>query len=399
MTKRSSARGTPRAPSPAYGAGMMHQFLTANRSALIARCRDKVALRSTPPVAEQELAHGITEFLDQLIHTLLAERADDTQRSRQVSGVSGGSSRAISDIAESAAHHGRELMGHGFTIEEVVHDYGDLCQAISDMACETGTDIGVDEFRTLNRCLDNAIASAVTEYTRGRELEAADRNAQELNERLGVFAHELRNMLFAARLAHRAIKAGNVGTNGATADVLDRALSGMGKLIDRSLAEVRIIAGMPPQRRRFSLAEFIAEIKVSAEMEAQSRGCVFSASAADPTLALEADRDLILAAVGNLLQNAFKFSRADGGVVTLQASAAEERILIAVQDNGAGLSDVAMQALFQPFTQLGDDRSGIGLGLSIARRSVELNDGTLDVRHAPDHGCVFTIAMPRHTLP
>ncbi|MDT4814925.1 hypothetical protein FQZ97_479430 [compost metagenome] len=59
---------------------------------------------------------------------------------------------------------------------------------------------------------------------------------------------------------------------------------------------------------------------------------------------------------------------------------------------------MAMQALFQPFTQSGDDRSGMGLGLTISRRSVELNDGTLDVRRAPDSGCVFTIAMPGHTL-
>ena len=377
---------------------MMYQFLTANRSALIARCRDKVALRSPPAVAEDELAHGVTVFLDQLIQTLMAEGADDPQRSRQVSGVSGGSSRAASEIGDSATRHGRELMGHGFTIEEVVHDYGDLCQAISDLAFETGTEIGVDEFRTLNRCLDNAIASAVTEYALQRDLQAAGQQALALNERLGIFAHELRNMLFAAKLAQRAIKAGDVGANGATAGVLDRALAGMGKLIDRSLAEVRITAGMPAQQQRFSLAEFIAEIRLSAAMEAQSRACLFRAPAVDPSLALDADRDLMLAAVGNLLQNAFKFSRADGGVVSLQAHAVGEHILIEVQDNGPGLSDVAMQVLFQPFTQAGDDRSGMGLGLSISRRSVELNGGTLDVRRAPDSGCVFTIAMPSHTL-
>lgn len=107
----------------------------------------------------------------------------------------------------------------------------------------------------------------------------------------------------------------------------------------------------------------------------------------------------MLAAVGNLFQNAFKFSRADSGVVSLQASAVGKRILIDVQDDGPGLSDVTMQALFQPFTQAGDDRSGMGLGLSISRRSVELNNGSLDVRRAPGSGCVFTIAVPGHTLP
>ncbi|AVS83140.1 histidine kinase [Paracidovorax avenae] len=375
----------------------MHEFLAANRGALIARCRDKVALRS-PGMVKEELAHGVTVFLDQLIQTLMAEHTDDPQRSRQVSGIAGGVS-ATSEIGDTATRHGRELMGHGFTVEEVVHDYGDLCQAISDMAFAAGVDIGVGEFRTLNRCLDNAIASAVTEYTHQREIEADDRHTQALNERLGVFAHELRNMLFAAKLAQQAIKAGDVGANGATAGVLDRALASMGKLIDRSLAEVRITAGMPAQRQRFSLAEFIAEIRLSATMEAQSRACLFNVPTVDTALALEADRDLMLAAVGNLLQNAFKFSRTDGGVVSLYAGAAGERILIDVQDNGPGLSDTAIQALFRPFTQSGDDRSGMGLGLTISRRSVELNGGTLDVRRAPDGGCVFTIAMPGHTLP
>src|SRR5690606_24556435 len=101
----------------------------------------------------------------------------------------------------------------------------------------------------------------------------------------------------------------------------------------------------PAQRQRFSVAEFIMEIKLSATMEAQSRDCLFSAPAVDPSLALDADRDLMLAAAGNLLQNAFKFSRADGGVVSLQAHAVGKHILIDVQDNGPGLTDEAMQAL------------------------------------------------------
>lgn len=102
----------------------------------------------------------------------------------------------------------------------------DLCQAIADLAFETGAQIGVDEFRTLNRDLDNVVASAATNDNRQRKRAAADRHAQAPNECLGIFAHELRDMLFAATLAQRAIKAGNMGANGATNGVLDRALAG-----------------------------------------------------------------------------------------------------------------------------------------------------------------------------
>src|SRR5688500_14545346 len=143
---------------------MMHEFLTANRAELIARCRAKVALRAPPGVPEEELAHGVSIFLDQLIKTLIVEQTASPLQSRRVSGPSGGGKPVLSEIGESATLHGKELQAHGFTMEEVVHDYGDLCQAISDLAVETNAPIGVDEFRTLNRCLDNAIANAVTEF-------------------------------------------------------------------------------------------------------------------------------------------------------------------------------------------------------------------------------------------
>ena len=100
----------------------------------------------------------------------------------------------------------------------------------------------------------------------------------------------------------------------------------------------------------------------------------------------------------NLLQHAFKFSRAGGGAVSLDARASGDRILIEVEDNGEGLAENAMQTLFQPFTQAGKDRSGMGLGLSISRRSVEANEGTLSVRKASATGCIFTIDMPSHTF-
>lgn len=377
---------------------MMHHFLTANRSELIARCRAKVAQRAPPGVPVKELEHGITVFLEQLIKTLQVEQTSQPMLSRKVSGPTGGGKPALSEIGESAAQHGKELLQHGFTLEEVVHDYGDLCQAITDLAFEQGAVIEIDEFRTLNRCLDNAIANAVTEFGYQHGFVVADEQADALNERLGFFAHELRNLLCTATLALSVIKQGNVGLSGATGAVLDRALVGLGNLIDRSLAEVRMTAGMPLQHRLFSLAEFIAEVKLSASLEAQVKGCVLTVSVVDPLLAVDADRDLLLSAVGNLLQNAFKFTHAHSEV-TLNAYAMADRILIDVEDHCGGLPPGDAEKMFLPFTQSGEDKSGLGLGLSISRRSVEANDGILSVRNVPGTGCVFTIDLPRHELP
>jgi len=375
---------------------MLHDFLTANRARLTDRCRLKVAQRRAPKATDSELEHGIPMFLDQLIKTLRVEQTSDRLQSRSVSGPSGGGQ--ASEIGETAALHGRELLSHGFTVDQVVHDYGDLCQAITDLAFEHGAAVSVDEFRTLNRCLDNAIAGAVLEFDYQRDLLVADRDGHALNERLGYLAHELRNLIQTATLAVTAIKAGNVGLAGATGAVLDRSLIGLRNLIDRSLADVRVTAGMPPRRHLIRLADLIAEIKVSACLEAQARRCGLTVSEVDPKLAVDADHDLLSSALGNLLQNAFKFTEPHTEVA-LKVRSVGARVLIEVEDRCGGLHPGDAQLMFQPFAQSRTDRSGIGLGLSICRRSVEANNGVLSVRDIPGTGCVFTIDLPRLTLP
>ena len=211
-------------------------------------------------------------FPDQLIKTLEVEQTSEPMRSRRVSGPAGGGA-VVSEIAATAALHGRELSEQGFTVDQVVHDYGDLCQAIADLAFERGVPIQVDEFRTLNRCLDNGIADAVTEYAFQRNSLVESNSVKALNERLGFLAHELRNLLHTATLAVMAIKAGNVGATGATGALLDRSLIGMRNLIDRSLADVRITAGMPPRAHLISLADFVADVKYLPRLR-RTRGSV-----------------------------------------------------------------------------------------------------------------------------
>jgi signal transduction histidine kinase len=98
-----------------------------------------------------------------------------------------------------------------------------------------------------------------------------------------------------------------------------------------------------------------------------------------------------------LLQNAFKFTHLQTEV-TLDAYAVADQILIDVKDHCGGLSATDVESMFQPFEQNGVDRTGLGLGLSIARRSVEASDGVLSVRDIPGTGCVFTISLPRFAM-
>lgn len=371
-----------------YGRRVLHEFLNANRADLIDRCRSKVAKRRAPKATDVELEHGIPSFLDELAEMLRHEGMPGAVRT---SGASAGS-----EMRTTAARHGHELLQHGFTVDQVVHDYGDLCQAITDLAFEQDVPLAVSEFRTLNRCLDNAIADSVTEFSYRRDLVLEEAGVHSLNERLGFLAHELRNLIQTATLALTAIKAGNAGVAGATAAVLDRSLIGLRNLVDRSLADVRVTAGMPPRFKFLSLAELIGELKISASLEAQARGCDFSVSPVDPALVVHVDRELLFSAISNLLQNAFKFTE-QNTEVSLDVHATADRILIDVEDSCGGLPEGEAQRMFRPFTQGGNDRSGLGLGLSICRRSVEANNGILSVRDMPGSGCVFTIDLPRES--
>lgn len=165
---------------------MLHEFLAANRSEILLRARAKVQTRSAPVATQHELASGIPLFLDQLVQTL--------QRSN------GGTD----EISASAATHAGDLLRTGFTIGQVVHDYGDICQSVTELADELRVPITADEFHVFNRCLDDATAEAVTEYTR---LRVSAENTAEM-ERLGALAHEMRNSLSAATLAFAANSAG-----------------------------------------------------------------------------------------------------------------------------------------------------------------------------------------------
>jgi hypothetical protein len=187
----------------------LDDFVGRNRDELIARCRAKVATRSSPPPTEGEIDRGVPMFLDQLIE----EMRD-------------GPSKA-DEISECAVQHGRDLFLQGFTIAEVVHDYGDVCQSITDLAVERGAAIAADDFRTLNRCLDDAIAGAVSEYAREQDV-----------PREGEL-QQLQRLADAALTAFEVLQTGNVGVKGHTGALVHRNLTAIrAALVSRMRADV-----------------------------------------------------------------------------------------------------------------------------------------------------------------
>ena len=142
----------------------------------------------------------------------------------------------------------------------------------------------------------------------------------------------------------------------------------------------------------------MADIVAAATLTADSRGIQLIISPAQEGLAIEADQQIIAAVVGNLLQNAFKFTRPHGPV-TLRVAASAARVLIEVEDECGGLPGGEVNELFRPFEQRGADRTGLGIGLAFSRWGAEANGGRLHARNLPETGCVFTLDLPRSTVP
>lgn len=286
-------------------------------------------------------------------------------------------------------------MALGYTVDQVVHDYGDLCQAITDLAIERDAPFSIDQFRTLNRCLDNAIADAVTEFSAYREANISRRHADGENERLGILVHELRNALHTVVLAYSVLESGTVSIGGSTGALMKRSLGALSSLLDRSLGEVRVQSGVPDLTHAFPLAAFIADAKSIALLGAAARACTLAVPDVDAHIAMAGNRDHLLAALVNLLQNAFKFTHPHTEV-SLHAYATADRVFIDVKDHCGGLPPGFTEQMFRPFSQGGIDRSGLGLGLAIARQTAEAEGGSLTVRDIPGTGCVFTLSLPRH---
>ena len=122
-----------------------------------------VSRRSGPKLLLPELTHGIPIFIDQIINTLAIEQGPEFPHGRLEAGCNSGAS--VSGVVEMAILHGRDLRDEGFTLEQVIRDYGDVCQAVTSLASETGARISAEEFHTFNRLLDDAMAAAVTEYS------------------------------------------------------------------------------------------------------------------------------------------------------------------------------------------------------------------------------------------
>jgi len=230
------------------------------------------------------------------------------------------------------------------------------------------------------------------------DLAEADRRKTEF---LATLAHELRNPLAPIRngLSVMRLSGDNPVAMAKVRDMMERQVGHMVHLIDDLLDIARISGGkLELKRQRTDLQSILASaVETSMPLiEAGQHELTLDVPAV--TLLVDADATRIAQVVANLLNNAAKYTPARGQI-TLSVRRDDGQAVIAVQDTGVGIAEDALAGVFEMFSQIGRtvDRSqgGLGIGLSLVRRLVEMHGGSVAATSAgANAGSIFTVRLP-----
>lgn len=341
---------------------MLTEFIAGSRARILALARDKTAAlaksRHDDATAEQRLP--------KLYQRLVA-------------------------IVESEAEgpYGKSRTEEDSVLSQAAQGYVALCQAIVESARALGVVVSPAERLALSRALELAVSEAASDH------KGTGRKASNFDEttRMGFLVHELRNALSCVFVAQAMLKK----APGATNALLERNLQNMRSMLDRASVEVRLHKEPLVHRAPMPLIEAVREVSATAGEAARQKGLTLSVHV-DARLVVSADGPLLVSALANLVQNAIKFTK-PGGTVWVRGFEKDRTVVLEVEDQCGGLPGGRIAELFKPFAQMGEDRSGLGLGLVISRRAVALNNGALTARDIPGKGCVFTIALPSARAP
>ena len=273
------------------------------------------------------------------------------------------------------------------------------------LIAKDGTELAIDDSGAPIRDARGRIVGVVLVFRditqrRGSEraLEDADRRKDEF---LAMLAHELRNPLAPIRNAAHTLALLGTGDDRVrwVSGVIERQVGLMIRLVDDLLDVSRITSGkITLQRTTVSVREVLAQSVETARPLAESRGQALEVDVPEDAGWVDGDPARLAQAVGNLLDNAIKYTD-DGGRIWLRARVEADEVVIVVEDSGVGVDPELLPHVFDLFIQA--DRSlerkqgGLGLGLTLVRRLVEMHGGRVEAASAgPGFGSAFTIRLP-----
>jgi signal transduction histidine kinase len=354
----------------------MHGFIAENREDILRLAvRDMKA--SSPEWSADELARGFDLLIDEIVGAL-----------RREAGLP--SSSPLPGKSEVASSLGGRRQAKGYEIAKIATDIGAISNSIGELARRQSVTFASGEYQVFNQCIDNASAAALERFWN----QASEQREHDEAARVGFVVHELRNAVASARMSFSILRRGELGIRSKTGDVLERSLRRLGGLIDEMLLVVQLQAGVGLDSRRLSLATVIRDVADAAVAEREVR----LETRVDESVYLEADERLLVSAIGNLVQNALKFTR-DRGRVQVRGHLEGSWVVVEVQDECGGLPPGKQEELFAPFVKRGAEHRGVGLGLAITRDAVKAHGGEVTVTDLPGKGCVFRVTLPEAQPP
>jgi signal transduction histidine kinase len=286
-----------------------------------------------------------------------------------------------------ARAHGRHRHGQGLDLGELVQEFEMLTEIILLLAHEHGVDVPVDRTVRVVRLVARGIRASVEEYVEQRDRQLEERAANEFS----FVAHELRTPLHTARLALELISEhleGDPPYHGQLRAALDQ----IAILIDNRVTESRLKGKVVPRFEPLDARALVREAIDGMRMSAQRRAIEIVEDVQAGVL--HADRKLLSSVLVNLVNNAIKFSH-ERCAVAVRVRERGDRVLFRVEDGCGGIPAEKVPGLFQPFVQVGTDRSGFGLGLTIVKQAVDAHAGEIRVENEPGRGCAFVVDLPR----
>jgi signal transduction histidine kinase len=265
----------------------------------------------------------------------------------------------------------------------------------------------VTDHKRARRRLEDLLARERIDAENQRRMEEALREAdQRKDEFLAMLAHELRNPLGAIANAARVIR-GRMA-QGRAADrpleILERQIGNCARLLDDLLDVSRITRGLLQLRRETVALDAVLQSAVDSQRATiDAAGHRLILRMPQPPILLEVDPTRLEQVVANLLDNAAKYTPR-GGEIELAAERSGGEVVVRVRDNGIGIPPDLLPRVFDLFVQehqsLARTQGGLGLGLTLVRKLVEMHGGSVEARSpGPGHGSVFLVRLPARTEP
>jgi len=219
------------------------------------------------------------------------------------------------------------------------------------------------------------------------------------NEFLALLAHELRNPLAPIRSAVQLMQLTNdPEANKAATGIVERQVDQMVRLVDDLLDVSRISRGkIELRKQRIDLASIVKQAVEDTRPLVTSMGHELTVTIPPEPVFLNADRTRLIQVLGNLLNNACKFTDM-GGRISLAVEVMGEEVVISVGDNGIGIAAAQLPTIFEMFVQADTSMersvSGLGIGLALVKNMVEMHGGTIEVRsYGLGRGSMFVVRM------